>query len=433
MSSSDRRNTPQASTLLSLPTELLEAIFKDVYTHVAPRVPPCRALLPLHDKLLKARYVRVKIVGSDTLARYSRAVQTRSAVGLVCQSLRITSNDLFPHYELSGIAFQKSFLPLRNLRKLEVDNTQFVIAVIEHLGKSAASPFPHLSSLALTPSEDDPVAIHTLRKLTSLTSMTLALSCPFIAMEDQDETSVTSFTKLTFISLAIRDGDLSSVVQLVASASAVRTLVVKHYAANDAYGALLDAAAKLGTVTKVTLIGAVSPVSPSWKAPKQLKSFTCLTNLTLGSGCTPRDVPTFQLLRRLPLQSLRFGPDTIVSSDHVLSLITGTDKLDSLKSVTLDNIYAHCDDVHRWDWRRDIDALYHWLEEGYTKPRWTKAFSRQGCQKLIDAAESEGIILSGSSVEAIDIEDHINMHKDDVECFLEHQRRHDRREFGFRW
>ncbi|BGP34959.1 hypothetical protein JCM10296v2_006783 [Rhodotorula toruloides] len=378
-----------ASALLRLPAGLLEAVFKDVYTHAAPRVPPCRALLPLHDKLLKARYAKVKIAGSDMLERYSTAVQTRSAVGLACQSLKIMSSYHFPHKKLSGIAFQKSFLPLRNLRKLEVDNMQFVIAFIEHLEKSAASPFPHLSSLALTP-------------------------CPAIAVEDQEESGATTLPKLTFISLAIRDGDLSGVTQLVGSASALHTLDIKHYTANDSYGALLDEAAKLGT----------------------LKSFTRLTDLSLGSGCTARDAPTFKLLRRLPLQSLHFGSDTIVSSDHVLSLITGTDKLDSLQSVTLDNIYAHCNDVQRWDWRRDIDALYHWLKEGYTKPRWTKTFSRQGCQKVIDAAESQGIILSGSSVEAIDIEDDISTNKDDIEGFLERQRRRDRREWrelGYRW
>ncbi|BGP03061.1 hypothetical protein RTBOTA2_005684 [Rhodotorula toruloides] len=424
MSSSDRRNTPQASALLSLPAELLEAIFKDVYTHAAPRVPPCRALLPLHDKLLKARYAKVKIVGSDMLERYSTAVQTRSPVGLACQPLKVMSSYHFPHKKLSGIAFHKFSLPLRNLRNLDVDNMQFVTAFVEHLEKSSAPPFPHLASLALTPSEHEPVAVHALRKLTSLTSMTLALYRAAIAVEGQDETGVTTLPKLTFISLAIRGGDFSSNVQLVASALALRTLNIKHYVANDSYGALLDAAAKLGTVTELTLSGAGSP---SWKTPKQLKSFTRLADLTLGSGCTTRDALTFELLRRLPLQSLHFGSDTIVSSDHVLALITGTDKLDSLQTVTLDNIYADCDDVQQWDWHRDIDALYQWLKKGYTKPRWTKTFSRQGCQTFIDAAESEGITLSGSSVEAIDIEDDISIDKDDVEGFLERQRRRDRR------
>ncbi|GEM10709.1 hypothetical protein Rt10032_c12g4726 [Rhodotorula toruloides] len=384
-------------------------ILKDVYAHTVPLAPPCRALLPLHDKLLQRRYAKVKVAGSDMLQRYSSTIQTRSAVGLACLSLKVSSNYRFPHKKLSDIALSSFFVPLANLRKLDIDNAQLTSAFVEHVEKSPASPFPHLGS------------------------MTFALECPTEPAKDQDETEMVAFPKLVFISLAIRAGDLSSIIQITASASTLRTLDAQHFAADATYGALLEAAAKLGTVTKLTLSGAASM---SWKTPKQLKSFTILTDLTLGTGCTARDAPTFKFLRRLPLQSLHFGSGTVVLSDHVLSLITGIEKLNSLRTITLDNIHARCDDVQQWDWRRDIDALYHWQQEGYTKPRWTKTFSRQGCQKLIDAAESQGITLAGSSVEANDIEDEISTNKNDVEGFLERQRRRDGREWrerGFRW
>lgn len=367
------------------------------------------------------------------LERYSATIK-RSAVGVACKSLKVTSNYYQPHKKLAGEALHQFFVPLTNLRKLEIDNAQLANAFVAHLEKSTATPFPHLETLALKPAESEPIAVLPLRKLTSLKYMILSLMCPADVSARRDEVETTSFPKLECVSLAIREGDLSDITRIIKSAPTLDTLSIKHYSANEAYGALLGAAAKLGTVKKLTLAGVRS--SASWKVPKQLKEFTVLTDLTLSTGCTARDAPTFKLLRRLPLQSLRFGSGTIVSDSHLLALIAGVEKLDSLQSVVLNNVYARCDDVQQWDWRRDIDALYDWLKEGYTKPHWTKTFSRAGCQALIDAAAAEGIELSGDAVEAIDIEDEISTNKYDVEGFLERQRRRDRREargYGWRW
>lgn len=99
-----------------------------------------------------------------------------------------------------------------------------------------------------------------------------------------------------------------------------------------------------------------------------------------------------------------------------------------MQTIVLNNVYAWCDNVQDWDWHEDAKILWIWLREGYTLPHWTKTFSRDGCEKLIEAAESEGLALSGSSVDALDIEDLIIKNKADVEGYLERKERRERRE-----
>jgi hypothetical protein len=75
-----------------------------------------------------------------------------------------------------------------------------------------------------------------------------------------------------------------------------------------------------------------------------------------------------------------------------------------------------------------------WLDYGHRLPPWTKSFSRQGCEKLLATAKTEGFALSGDAVRAPAIEDAIIKGKRAVEAFvagLDAQGRRMWRELGF--
>ncbi|BGP27244.1 hypothetical protein JCM10295v2_006208 [Rhodotorula toruloides] len=392
--------------MLKLPNELLELIFGDVYRHRALAVPLCRALLPLHDKLLTSRYGKVVLAGAEMVERFTdAAVKGDGPHGVPLTEDQMTTTDI-----------DAFFAHLPNLRKLAITYYQLVGTFIDYVKRTDA-PMPHLEDLALSAPGGASFVVEVLRALTALKRLKLSLACsPTDHKTRRHSRRSSPLAALQHFQIDLQGNNVDGVVYLLNAAPYLRVLKMENYVKSEASDALLSAASKLARVSEVGLYG---EKSWAWKAPKQLKAFKSLARLTLGTGCAARDKPTYQLFRRLPLEYLRLGRRTVVSDAHMLALVSGPDKHPSLATLELDNIYAQCDDIRgRSDWA-EYGVCEDWLRNGYRVPDWTKTFSRQGCQRLIEAAKSEGIELFGDSIEAVDIEEEIWESKQDVEGYLE--------------
>lgn len=222
------------------------------------------------------------------------------------------------------------------------------------------------------------------------------------------------FPDLETFSFAI-EGTLDLVVPLVKAATRLKFRQIVEYSADSKFNQVLRAAASLGTVVELEIRGADS--LGQWKISREFKRFSTLEVLTLGEYCSMRDAPSFTILRRLPLQTLHFEAQTSVSEAHLLRLISGSDKIPTLRSIRLDNISAA---YRRVDVRsRAKEYLRAWLMHGYTLPKWTETFSRAGCEDLFAAAATEGIKLVGIAVTAIRSENKILNRKKRVKQRIE--------------
>ncbi|GAA6057141.1 hypothetical protein JCM3770_004843 [Rhodotorula araucariae] len=406
----------QTSKLLGLPVELLDIIFRDV---CATRCGPgliCRALLRFHDEHARKRFRRVQVVGSDQLASYCRSFELRTHISAMCKSFKVVRYyrpERWP--EQSEVSRLVSAMP--NLRVLKL--VDGLVAAFLGFAASSTAPFmPHLREVSLDadyPDEPDPYRPSFLAGLANFPSLR-TLNLYFRGAEggeahdegDPVDEYTLSVTDLRLVNPMIGPGSAA----LVARCTSLRKLDVDDYGEGLASARIVNAAAGLGTVTSLVLCHPWSEIS-AWKMPKQLKKLTTLKELVLPRGCVCRDLGSFETLRRLGrLERLEFGVGTVVSAAHLLTLLRGKGKSRSLRHVQLDNVAANLGDVMRLKWPRDRQALDTWLHGGWTLPKWTKTFSREGVEALVDAAEVAGVRLCGSAVEAPRIEDVIKEKKE---------------------
>lgn len=296
--------------------------------------------------------------------------------------------------------------------------------------------------------------MNSLLKLSSLTDLEIVNYRPEIeASVDVEDEEPILLPRLALINLDLLDGgDLRGVIQHFQRTCNLRRLTVTSFRPNEEYHALLKAAGDLGTINDLSLSG---PSKKSWELTEHLRPFKHLTHLDVGGRCALLDAKTADFLRRRPLAYLRFGPGAILSASCLLAVVSGTSKHRHLKKLVLDNVSARCDDFCSWGWWEGSDwceacdgyscfcddgyleymiFASDWLDHGYRLPRWTKAFSRKGCESLIAATQTGTIKLLGSAVAAVTLEDKIRKNQQSVEEFLQGldaKRRRMWRDLGF--
>lgn len=138
-----------------------------------------------------------------------------------------------------------------------------------------------------------------------------------------------------------------------------------------------------------------------------IKRFTNLLELELhgpffGDGL-------FDHLRDpLPLESLTFGETATVSVAQLRQLLEpGPGKLSSLKKLVLDTL----DGEEETTVVQHGGRVYRSEEDGSRRPypdwqlpKWTESLSQEGFEALLELAEREGVVVEGSTCEALRVQ-----------------------------
>ncbi|BGP34957.1 hypothetical protein JCM10296v2_006781 [Rhodotorula toruloides] len=407
----------QTSALLGLPVELLEQIFSDAYDRIPPTFPLCHALLSLYDSLSRQRHKRVKIRQPEALLDYDRTVQWRPVVGELCESFTATEEGEHFVGDVPPVDLRSLLPRLPNLVNLHLTGSALVLEFFTYAtaGHRGEKRLPDLRTLALTSSDQVdrsfPFPIEGLYPFRRLERLYLTISC---LSRGTDDYAAPSFPCLRHLSFKFRIvHDLTGVTRIVEASPALRQLEICDYCPRRNFYRLLEAAARLGTVTDLTLEGA--PYAGRWKMPKEVAHFTRLTKLSLLQGCTARRAPTFALFRRLPLESLTFGPETKPSGSRLVKLVSGPTRIPTLRLLRLDNIApGHCSPI-------DVASaskaeLETWLESGY-ELSWFPccSFSEDDWFSLRHRPAAGTLGLSGRTLQAAEINRCIRDVKDRVE------------------
>lgn len=430
------RRSLQHSKLLRLPVELLDFIFKDVYATAPPRAPICRALLAYHDEHNRSRFRRVKVVGSVMLSSYCQSLQIRSSIGAMCESLKVV------HSRVHSLALAVDpglvtllLASLSNVRYLELGGHQLVEAFLQHAAASDSSFMPHLSHLVLladsagqNPDPYDPTLLCGLGNFVRLKELYLHLVVQednLVEIEEDVQYSCAALRKLTLIDCKSSPG----AVDFIQRCTQLQILIISDSIKELVEAPFLNAVGHLGTLKTLQLSASVT--GHSWKLPKAVKNLSSLDNLVLGDGCTCRDKPSFEILRRLAVKHLEFRLGSVVSASHLLQLVGGDDKHQYLASIVLDQVYASLGDIDELDsWREQQDELDDWLQGGWTLPKWNKTFSQEGLRAVIAAASRNGVVVSGEAVDALGLEWQIKAKKEEIKGWQKREARRERRAAG---
>lgn len=404
----------QPSKLLTLPVELVELIFEDVYSSARPPSRPlCRALLRFHDERhRRSRYRRVHLVGSSMLSGYTRSLQIRSSIGAACQSFRVVGGFRKRVVDIAPGLVDLVFSSLPNVRNLELEGDQLVRTFLQRADAQVPPFMPRLAQLSLEARLADradpyhPSFLRGLSRIRRLTSLSLSLTGGTGAAAPIEPGVDFSLGKLEDLSLTNARSSTGA-VDLVARCSSLSQLEISDDAEYLGDPRLLQAAAAHGTLETLSLEG--KDGGDEWELPDVVKAMPTLTELRLGRGCNCVDKASFEILAHLPaLETLAFGPGSDVSTARLLKLIEGKSKKHpALKNITLDCVYASYKELPDEPWSKEeghADAVKDWLD-ALVLPEWTDALQPRGLSPLYLPAYDAGVDVSGTAIDAHDCED----------------------------
>ncbi|GAA5974718.1 hypothetical protein JCM5350_001262 [Sporobolomyces pararoseus] len=141
---------------------------------------------------------------------------------------------------------------------------------------------------------------------------------------------------------------------------------------------------------------------------KALSTFTSLDRLVLGESCAPLYSPFYSVLRSLPLKGLVFDSEADINLVELTKLISGRQKHLSLAEISFQNVRGK-----RGTKIEDMDNEPYTGEDGegrgpypdWELPKWTDGFNPVTLKEFLKVAEKEGIKVSGSALEALDIDE----------------------------
>jgi hypothetical protein len=139
---------------------------------------------------------------------------------------------------------------------------------------------------------------------------------------------------------------------------------------------------------------------------EKLARFRNLSTLIIGGSCSNLKPSFYSSLRSsTSLESILFSDKAPVSLKEVMKLVTGSGKMESLQSITFDNVKGNLGTKFEpggepyWDHGRDEFGVY----PDWVLPAWSKDFSEEDLFDLTEVAAEEGINVDGSAVEAIGV------------------------------
>ena len=138
---------------------------------------------------------------------------------------------------------------------------------------------------------------------------------------------------------------------------------------------------------------------------EQLPRFTSLKTILVQGPWVPLDLDFYSILSHLPLERISIKLETEVSLDQLVRLVSGPEKMSTLKRITLDNVDAVRGDALPRDQGdeavRDADLI----GLGWNLADWSETFTREGLKRFLEVAKEENVAVDGYAVAALDIED----------------------------
>ncbi|GAA5854382.1 hypothetical protein JCM5353_001774 [Sporobolomyces roseus] len=138
---------------------------------------------------------------------------------------------------------------------------------------------------------------------------------------------------------------------------------------------------------------------------QQIPRFIDLKTIVVQGPWVPLSPDFYFTLSQLPLEWISFKSDTEVSLEQLLRLVSGPEKMSTLKRITLDNVDAVRGDAlprdHGDEAVRDADLI----GLGWNLADWAESFTREGLKRFLEVAEMENVKVDGYAVTALDIED----------------------------
>jgi len=138
---------------------------------------------------------------------------------------------------------------------------------------------------------------------------------------------------------------------------------------------------------------------------KQLPRFTGLKSIVVQGPWLRITSGFYSILSQLPLERISFKLETEVSLDQLVRLVSGPEKMSTVKRITLDNVDAVRGDALPRDQGdeavRDADLI----GLGWNLADWSETFTREGLKRFLEVAKEGNVAVDGYAVAALDIED----------------------------
>ena len=136
-------------------------------------------------------------------------------------------------------------------------------------------------------------------------------------------------------------------------------------------------------VERLILAGlfANGPTTFTFPLLPSLLKFKKVEELSIYGSLLPPTLASYRQLHKLPLIDLRFERGSQLSTDGLLSLISGPTKVETLRYLVLNNVVGP-------------------MEQSI--PQYSQDFTRDGLQRLVERGQVEGVVVEGEAVDCID-------------------------------
>ncbi|GAA5895387.1 uncharacterized protein JCM6883_001489 [Sporobolomyces salmoneus] len=418
-------STPKNIDHLSqLPPELLEDIFDRVQHSSTPLVDPLsRSLFPFQQKpLFESLYVR----SYEDLETFCDYIQNRPQLAAYTREFGVS---IVPHERSRELDCEiedpqsPSNERVKELFKCLVQVTDMAIAGTDRIARLvlesdvAATSFPNLRTLRLSSTfislrdPFHPASYRSLQHYHELHGFILVVrrssdSIELTTSNDQIQ-PVPIHTKIDKIGLS---GPLSatptSVNQLINIFVPLHAIYLRDTSTGSRLYDFLDHVHGPNLIRALSLNRLMTSGPPSrGSLIEKLKNFPNLLELELGGTVSSVSPSLYTSLRSLPLpRRLAFSQHASVSLEELAKLISGPQKLKSLKSILFNNVRGIIG-------TRVREMGPCWIEDmreygphpDWILPDWSSEFSGEGLFDFLEDAVREGVKIEGSAVRAIGV------------------------------
>ncbi|GAA5901311.1 hypothetical protein JCM6882_007743 [Rhodosporidiobolus microsporus] len=365
LSVSAPEDTTPRCTFLDLPPELVELVFSFAYSKRPPRGPICKALLPSHRAHV---FAKVKVTSTWGFSGLIKKLEEEPTIAPRIKSFRISMPQGLD-WPKTGEDLITLFKKPVNVAHLGIEKPQEILKVV--LERNLLNLLPKLESAYL-----DCVFLPLLFILTIADPREGSLLSALL-------NSATQLERLSLIDMP-HSFNLNALL-----ADLPEPILLKDLALDAASACPLDSIAA------------------------KMADFISLQHLTLADSITYLSRPFLAALRSLPVQHLTFGFNLVVELRTTLPLLSGPDKLPQLKHLSLDMFAA----TRGLDYEDCIAQPWD-FDDTWKIPRYPAKLPRNDLEQLIKAATKSGLVVDGTAVEALEIEDDFEAQRKELKKYL---------------
>lgn len=217
---------------------------------------------------------------------------------------------------------------------------------------------------------------------------------------------------------AIRDLELSgplttsqsSVKRLLKQVGYFHSLKLRDECQNSIIFEFLDAVIAVCSPPDIYTLELYAPgldlTSSDLTRAGSLCEFQHLSYLSVGGACSSAS-SFYSTLGHIALEVLAFREGAEVDLGQLTKLIKGPERMESLETIVLDTVKGKIGtriEEEGVPYKDGVEGEYQ-TYPNWEFPKWTKRFSRRGLEKLWRVAERNGVQLSGSAIDALEVED----------------------------